>query len=123
MANVFMNNLTEADWRNSLTAFRNTLTDSVIVVAVHRFPPEIYAIRGPVISAKLKSRRESLTKKGLIYYSFISKKVNILGGNGDDLFRLSRNDSGLLVQVYTVDSNHTKQLTFSRTFDPHITKE
>jgi hypothetical protein len=123
MDNVFLNRLTAADWQRDIDSFCRTLTDAVIDTAVHRFPPEIYAIRGPVVSAKLKSRRADIREKGMNYYRFISRRVNVLGGNGDDVFRLTGNDSGLLVQVFARDSSGAPQLRFARTFDPHATKE
>lgn len=123
MDNVFLNQLTEQDWRKDIASFTGTLTDTVIDSAVLRFPPEIYAKVGKTTSAKLISRRESIAKKGLDYYFFISKKVNILGGNGDDVFRISGNDSGTQVQIYTKDSAGAPQLHYSRTFSPKVTKE
>lgn len=123
MDNVFMNQLTKEDWKAGIASFTATLTDAAIDSSVRLFPPEIYALTGSVTSAKLKSRRGSIAKKGLDYYSFISKKVNILGGNGDDVFRISGNDSGTQVQIFAKDSSGVPQLRYSRTFSPKVTKE
>jgi hypothetical protein len=121
---LFMNRLTENDWRKGIASFAATLTDAVIDSAVQRMPPEIYKLRGDVISAKLKSRRASLSDKALDYYAFITKKVNVLGGNRDDVFRVSGTDSGLLVQVYAAAGEHGEpSLTYARTFDPMYTRE
>jgi hypothetical protein len=120
---MFTNQLSPSDWQSTISGFRSTLTNEVIDDAVKRLPPEIYAIRGNTINAKLRSRRDQIAEEGMDYYSFISKKVNILGGNNDDRFKVSGTDSGMLVQVYAQDTTGEQKLTYSRTFNPTVTKE
>ncbi len=119
---MFTNRLTADDWKAAIDHFSRTMTDDVIDNSVRRLPPEIYALRGDEIRSRLKSRRASLTAKGMDYYDFISRKVNVLGGNQDELFRLRGTDSGVLVQVYTKGSRGS-ELKYARSFDPSVTQE
>lgn len=119
----FTNALNENDWRMTLAEFKNTLSDPVLSDAAKGLPPEIYEIRGQEIEAKLKSRRDIIAKEGIDYYRFISKKVNVLGGNKQDIFKISGSDDGLLVQVFAKEKDGSTDLRYSRVFDPAVTKE
>ena len=55
-----------------------------------RFPPQIYAEDGKVITEKLKSRRDLLMKEGMKYYRFLSHYVNIVGSNKPEYFQISQ---------------------------------
>lgn len=116
----FTNSLTEEDWKNVLYEFKTKLTDSDINKAVLRLPPEINAIRGTEINDNLIKRRDDIAARGLSYYYYLSDKVNILGGNKDEYFKVSDSGDGILVQVFNKDIGDMK---YSRLFDPTITKE
>ena len=116
----FTNTLTEEDWKQVLSEFREKLTDSVLSSAVHRFPREIYAIRGEYVYQTLRARRDGVAEKGMGYYRHLSRKVNVPGGNKGDLFKVSNQGKHTLVEVYSKEHN---ELKYSRLFDPSITKE
>ncbi|MCW3116009.1 MAG: metallophosphoesterase [Chitinophagaceae bacterium] len=119
----FLNQLSENDWQSTLSEFKKKLTDSVISAAVRRLPPEIYAMQGSDINSRLISRREELYLKWPQYYKFISKKVNILGNNDNNLFKVSKDDSGLSVRLFTKEDNGEINEMYARHFDPTVTKE
>ncbi|RYD55515.1 MAG: metallophosphoesterase [Sphingobacteriales bacterium] len=119
----FTNALTEEDWRMTLAEFKNTLTDQTLAASARRLPDEIYELRGKEIEDKLKNRRDALVEQGMDYYKFIARKVNVLGGNKQDIFKVSGNDDGLLVQVYSKEKDGAESLRYSRLFDPKVTKE
>lgn len=121
---TYLTELDQKDWEISLAEFKRDLTDSVISASVKNLPPEIAKMDSADIVSKLKSRRDLLPEKGIIYYKFISKRVNILGTNTDEVFHVSKNENGLKVDVYTKpDGDDSSMLKYSRTFDPKITKE
>lgn len=116
----FTNALTAPDWQASLYEFRNALTDSVIATAMHNLPPEIYAIRGKELEGYMQKRRNAIVDKGMDYYRFMSKRVNVLGGNEADIFKVSQSGKNVLVQVIAKEDN---SIRYSRQFDPNVTKE
>ena len=72
-----MNNMDAENGADIIKEFQKNMNDSVIEEAVKRLPPEIYAINGATIAKKLKGRRDLLYKKGMKYYRFLSKEVNV----------------------------------------------
>jgi hypothetical protein len=121
---AYLNELDANDWKQVLLTFKAALTDSVISESVKAFPPEIAAIDSSVVAAKLKSRRDLMPEKGMVYYRFLSKRVNILGSNKDEYFHISDAGKGLMVNVYARKKDgDTGLLMYSRVFDHHVTKE
>lgn len=121
----YLNEIDEAQWKQTLQEFRVSVTDSVISEAVKKFPPEIAKIDSHVVAEKLKSRRNVLPEKSLQYYRFLSRRVNVLGSNNDEFFTINGNDKkGVDVKVYARERNgDTGLLMYSRSFDPKVTKE
>ena len=121
---LFLNHLDEEDWRKGIKDFQQSITDEVIHKAVMQLPPEIYAVRGPLIEEKLRSRRQLLMKEGMDYYRFLSKEVNVVGSNQKEYFRVSQAGDDLQVRVYkrkrAVDS---VSVMYDREFDKKTTKE
>lgn len=120
----FLTQTNENDWKETARELKNEITDSVIELAVRQLPKEIYPISGDTLRAKLKSRRDQLEKAMLKYYRILSKQVNVVGSNKEELFEVRQTDSGISVKVYAKEKNgDTSLLTFERTFDPKATKE
>lgn len=119
---IFLNELDAPDWKKGIAAFQGAETDKVIEDAVNEMPPEITAIDGERITRSLKNRRDELTVKGMDYYRFLSREVNVLGSNKDEYFTVKKNDSGILVQVHAKEKD-TSLLMYSRQFDPKVTRE
>jgi len=120
---VFLTGLDAKEWESTIKEVQQKLTDSVINKAIKKLPPEIYAIDGPVLTKKLISRRALLEKAGMTYYRFISEKVNIIGSNQREYFRVTSNPEGLNVRVYGREGNNdTSFLMYNRTFDHKVTK-
>ncbi|TMI93778.1 MAG: hypothetical protein E6H08_09995 [Bacteroidetes bacterium] len=65
--------LSKTDWETVIREFQNKVSDSVIISAVKKQPPEIFAIRGNKLIEKLKSRRDGLLKQAMKYYSFLTQ--------------------------------------------------
>ncbi len=121
---TYLNELDANDWKHVLSEFKGELSDSVISESAKTFPPEIAVQDSTITIAKLKSRRDLMPEKGMVYYKFLAKRVNVLGSNKDEIFHLSKAGKGMKVDVYTRKENgDTDLLMYSRTFDPHITKE
>jgi hypothetical protein len=121
---IFLTDLDAEEWRESITAFQQSLSDSVIRNAVTKLPPEIFPLRGETIIKKMISRRNMLGKEGMTYYKFISNKVNVIGSNDKEYFKVSNAENGLQVRVYARSKgNDTSFIMYNRIFDPAITHE
>jgi hypothetical protein len=121
---VFLTDLDAKEWETAIKEVQLKINDSVIYQAVKKLPPEIYAIDSSEITHKLISRRGLLEKAGMNYYRFISRKVNIVGSNEKEYFKITSNPAGLNVRMYgRKDNNDTSFLMYDRTFDHKVTKE
>ncbi|MEP6675421.1 MAG: BamA/TamA family outer membrane protein [Ferruginibacter sp.] len=120
---LFLNNINESKWTAISKRFVENLPDSVIQKAVLQLPPEIYAIRGKLITANLISRRNALEKETLKYYHFISKKVQVLGSNKNEYFHLYPVHDSVRLDVFSYTAKDTNFLLYSRVFDPKVTRE
>lgn len=121
---IFLNRLTENDWKKELQFVQQRLTDSLIEKSIKRLPEPVYALNGKHIEEKMESRRDLLSEEAIKYYRFISKEVNILGSNKSDYFKLSGEHGKVRVKVYKRAAGiDTASLFYDRLFDPSVTKE
>ncbi len=120
----FLNSLDSAAWKKTIADFQSNLPDDVIENAVKKLPPEIYAVDGSELTQKLESRRDHLTKDGMKYYKFLSKKVNVVGSNKNEYFKVESVGKDLQVRVYKKTAKtDSASLVFTRIFEPSVTKE
>lgn len=70
---TLLGGLTEAQWRAGVQRLQQKLTDNVLMAAVHRLPPEIYAMEGEHLLRQLKMRRNRMGKEAMNYYAFLQK--------------------------------------------------
>lgn len=121
----FLNQLTEAEWKQETERFLATMTDAVIDKALDQQPHEIRSISADKIKATLKARRQYLAAEMLQYYRFLAEIVNITGSDKKELFEITRNDDGSVnVQVYKInkEGNQSTKM-YDRTFDASVTEE
>lgn len=120
----FLNSLDSSTWKKTISTFRANIPDQVIDNAVKQLPPEVYALDGSLISAKLKSRRDDLSLQGMRYYNFLSERVNVVGSNKNEYFKIESAGKKLQVRVYKkTKNNDSASLIYNRIFEPSITKE
>lgn len=122
----YLNATTLQDWQRTAAALQAAMTDSVIDVAVRQLPPEVYAISGPMIAAKLKERRSQMPESAEEYFYFINHEVEVPGTEDNELFEVLRNsDSTTQVKIYKItNKGKLKEAPFySRTFYHDETRE
>lgn len=121
----FLAELNKEEWQNTIAEVQQKLNDSVIARAVNKLPAEIRGIRNDKIIQKMISRRNLLTREAMTYYNFISRKVNVVGSNRKEYFKVSKQeDGGLQVRVYARNKgNDTSFIMYNRVFYPSVTKE
>jgi len=121
---LFLTDLDADEWKNEIADFQKTLTDSLIKTAVKRLPPNIFKIDSSFLVSRLITRRNNLQKPVLKYYRFISKRVNIIGSNEKEYFKVTGIGNKLRVQVYArKKKSDTSFVMYDRIFDPHVTKD
>jgi hypothetical protein len=121
---LFLTDLDADEWKKEITDFQKALTDSSIKAAVKKFPPNIYKMDSAAITGKLISRRDNLQGAAMKYYRFISRKVNVVGSNQKEYFKVTGKGKELRVQVYARGKkNDTSFVMYDRIFDPRITKD
>jgi hypothetical protein len=100
----FTNSLTLIEWQNVAKELQQSLTDSVIEKSIRQMPPEIFAISGNDIIAKLKSRRSHLEEYATKYYLFLSKNVDIVGSQEREHFEVKHlNDKETEVNIFDLE--------------------
>jgi len=58
------------------------------------------------------------------YYRFLSRRVNVVGSNEKEYFKVTNHPNGLEVKVYARENrNDTSFVMYDRVFDHHVTKE
>lgn len=121
----FLNRLDRQRWTNIIDSFQHAMTDSVIVAAVNKMPPEIVALDGDMIIHKLKGRRDDLMTKGMIYYKYLAKTVTVTGSNDQEYFKVSNIGDSLDLKVFKrkKGDGSLAGLMYQRRFDPRETKE
>ncbi|HMU44763.1 MAG TPA: metallophosphoesterase [Chitinophagaceae bacterium] len=120
----FLTDMNGFEWQSAIAEIQQKLSDSVIRDAVQHLPPEIYKIGGEKLADKMISRRQKLTAAAPKYYKFISKRVNVIGSNQKEYFKVSNIGDSLHVIVYELGKGYdTGFVMFERSFDPKTTKE
>jgi hypothetical protein len=121
---LFLTDLDAKAWKKSIEVVQTRLSDTVIANAIKKLPKEVYGINGKVITDKLISRRNLLSKEAMEYYEYISRQVNVVGSNEKEYFRVTSDSNGLNVRVYARESgNDTSFTMYNRTFQATVTDE
>jgi hypothetical protein len=98
------------------------LTDAVIEEAVHRIPPEWFAINGASLIRDLKKRRDLLPQAAIAFYERLAAWVDVQGTSEDDVARLTRAaDGSALLELALAHGGAGPY--FRRRFLPGETKE
>jgi hypothetical protein len=107
-------------WESTATQLRSALSDQVIDAAVRALPPEHYQLRGPGLSAALRSRRDHLLQAARDYYNLLAKEVDVHGTEGPDQASVTRQNDG---SVEVALSSVGDEPYYSRRFDSRFTDE
>ena len=121
----FLTHLNETDWKLELDSFKQKETDSVLMAALKDMPPSVFKMDSAELLKKLQTRRDILPQKGIRYYYYLSKYVNVLGSNDREYFKVYNQTDSLAVDVYKIKkkSGDTTSLMYRRVFDQSHTKE
>ena len=119
----FITQSSRESWIENAKNLQQNMTDEVIDEAISHFPnlPEY----SKIIAEKLKFRRKNLVSDTEKLYEFLSREVDILGSNKDEVFMVKRlTDAKTEVSIFAKKKNNeVGKLIYHRVFDPDITKE
>src|SRR4029079_4048157 len=96
---LFLTDLDADEWKTAIKDFQKTVTDSIIISSVEKLPPKIFKTDSAFFVKRLISRRDILEPRAMRYYRFLSRKVNIIGSNEKEYFKVSGVDKQLRVTV------------------------
>ncbi len=125
MNSKLLSQYTEEQWDKDVKEFCDLFTDEIFEEALKRLPKESYALRHDQFLAQLKQRRASIPKVMNEYYHFFNRIVDVQASHKNEKAEINSLDNGhLKVELYKINkSGNVKDVTFSRVFDPKITKQ
>ncbi|MDZ7624420.1 MAG: BamA/TamA family outer membrane protein [Ignavibacteriaceae bacterium] len=113
---------------DSVSAFMQTrFTDETIEQAVRQMPEEYFQLEGEHLIAKLKSRRDQLTKASDEFYNWVSKYVDVYCSDKDEYAEVKRvNDIFTEVTIFKRDKDTGDKrniIVYNRLLENTITDE
>ena len=121
---IFMTEVSMESWLEQARELKAALTDEIIESSIRQWPNEIYDLHGEEIIRKLKNRRDNLEKYAKEYYLLISKEVDILASDKQELFKVERlDDEHTKVTVQKISKKGNLQTIYERTFKISETDE
>ncbi|MBU0696894.1 MAG: metallophosphoesterase, partial [Bacteroidetes bacterium] len=119
-----LNQLSYQDWMAVTDSIKVRLTDAVIEKSLKKIPPTAYDLTGKEIIAKLKSRRDELTKTADQYYKVLAKEVTISGSDKYEYVEINREKDSTDVKMYkTKKDGEIDKIIYSRVFANDLTHE
>ena len=96
-----LQSLTREHWQAAAKYLQQQLTPAVIDEATAQLPPEIQRLSGNDINRKLKARMQELPKAIDEYYLLLARRVDVVGSNKGEVFRVNRLPDGQVrVQMF-----------------------
>ena len=118
--------LDRATWDATVVEVSSAITDAVIADAVSRMPQEHYALIGPDLEAKLRSRRDDLAEAASELYEIVFEWSDIHATDDDEVATVDYlGDGSVRVALYERGANSEPEGSpyFERVFFPEETRE
>ncbi|TDI46459.1 MAG: hypothetical protein E2P02_05040 [Acidobacteria bacterium] len=120
-----LTSLDKSEWMEIAADLQGRITDEVIDTALHRLPPEYYALRGSEIEQKFRARRDKITEEAERFYYFMAGQVDVQCSNQSEIVVVERFDGNEVeVSVAVAKDNETPtEPYYHRRFKGDETKE
>ena len=118
--------LDRATWDATVEEVAASLTDEVITEAVLRMPREHYAIVGPDLEARLRSRRDDLAEAASDFYEIVFEWSDIHATDEDEVATIDHLADGsirVVLQERVPNAEPQGSPHFERVFFPNETRE
>jgi hypothetical protein len=104
---------------------KEQMTDEAIDAAMHRMPPEWYAIDGAQLTKDVRQRRDGIVEFARRFYLHLADRVDVRGSNLSELATLHHQDDGSLeVTIAPLLADGTAGTpSYRRRFSPGETQE
>ncbi len=101
------------------------MTDAVVDEAMHRMPPEWYAVDGAQMTRDLRQRRDGLLDYARKFYLHLADRVDVRGSDRDELASVQHHDDGSLeLTLAPLDADGSAGAAYyRRRFSPKETEE
>lgn len=121
---TFLSKMDEGDWKKQARELQALLTDEVIDNAIRQWPKEIYELNGRKVAEHLKERRATLVDDALSLYKFLSRQVDVVGSDKNEVFKIKREKDGdVEVKMYKVNKKGEHEKVYDRKFKHDETDE
>ncbi len=112
------------NWLQAAKNIEKSLTDAVIDSAFSIIPSEVNSESLKSIISTLKNRRKNLSEIADRYYTYLAKQQNLVGTDGDDVFKITRLPNGETnVKMYSTINGKLTDTIIDRTYKQEDTKE
>ena len=102
----FTSSLTREDWIEIADSLQATLTDSVIIAGLERWPKPVFDRYAESTLENLQERREDLQDVASEYYGHLAEVVDIVGSEDAERFEVRRIDNrDTEIVMYNVDED------------------
>tara|TARA_R110002096_G_scaffold237751_4_gene428606 strand:+ start:7888 stop:11622 length:3735 start_codon:yes stop_codon:yes gene_type:complete len=117
--------LTKEDWLEIAQTMVSQLSDEVIIEAVKKYPPAVYAEFGEETIQSFKARRDELVNISMKYYSMLSGVVSVSASNKRERFIVEvPNNDEVIVRVHKLSGKgKLRESYYERTFSKEETSE
>lgn len=121
----FTNELEWSDWEEQIHFLKEKLSDDEIDKAFDAWPEEIQKKAAKNTAEVLKARRDDMSRFAYIHYLFLSKEVEVVGSEKNELFQVERlNNDQTKVTVRKISKKgKIEQILYQRTFLSTETQE
>ncbi|RSK34639.1 BamA/TamA family outer membrane protein [Hymenobacter metallilatus] len=122
-----LQSLSREQWQQVARYMQERLTPAAIDEATGTLPPELKTLSTDELNRKLKARLRELPKALDEYYLLLAKRVDVVGSNKAEVFRVNRQaDGNVRVQMFDKAKDGDEPngpALFDRTFSPKETEE
>ncbi|MBF9220430.1 hypothetical protein [Hymenobacter ruricola] len=111
--------MTRADFQRTAADLQRRLPDTLILRALHRLPPAVFALEGPRLAGYLMARRNALPAAAEAFYSTLVSAPTLGGTAQAERFVVNRYPDSTTVRVFSPSlarHNAGDSLRFRRTY-------
>ena len=120
---TFLNELSVADWKQLIEEIQTQLSDSVIALAMNKFPAEIAESSKDKIGSRFRNRRDGLLPAALKYYKQLAKNAYVFGSEKIEFFEVKNINNDVQVTVYANIPDKDSAILYQRVFTPNETRQ